>query len=128
MLGAAFVLTPGGTIACLTIAVGLNGFAWSGFSVNYLDVAPQHASVLMGLGNTFATLPGIVSPIISGYIVTTPTAEEWQIIFYITSAIYLFGCIFYGTFASGELQPWAINVEDVNRERAIEGHDNRSFQ
>jgi ACS family sodium-dependent inorganic phosphate cotransporter len=128
MLGAAFVLTPGGTIACLTIAVGLNGFAWSGFSVNYLDVAPQHASILMGLGNTFATLPGIVSPIISGYIVTTPTAEEWQIIFYITSAIYLFGCIFYGTFASGELQPWAINVEDVNRERAIEGHDNRSFQ
>ena len=39
------------------------------FSVNYLDVAPQHASVLMGIGNTFATLPGIVSPIITGYVV-----------------------------------------------------------
>jgi ACS family sodium-dependent inorganic phosphate cotransporter len=31
MLGAAFVLTPGGTITCLTLAVGLGGFAWSGF-------------------------------------------------------------------------------------------------
>lgn len=42
------------------------------FSVNHLDVAPQHASVLMGFSNTFATIPGIVSPIISGYIVATP--------------------------------------------------------
>lgn len=41
-------------------------------SVNHLDIAPQHASILMGLSNTFATLPGILSPIISGYIVTTP--------------------------------------------------------
>lgn len=39
------------------------------FSVNYLDIAPQHASVIMGIGNTFATLPGIVSPIITGYVV-----------------------------------------------------------
>lgn len=39
--------------------------------MNHLDVAPQHASVLMGISNTFATVPGIVSPIITGYIVTT---------------------------------------------------------
>lgn len=31
MLGAAFWLTPVGTITCLTLAVGLGGFAWSGF-------------------------------------------------------------------------------------------------
>lgn len=42
------------------------------FSVNHLDVAPQYASVLMGIGNTFATLPGIISPILSGYIVSKP--------------------------------------------------------
>lgn len=47
------------------------------FSVNYLDVAPQHASVLMGLGNTVGTLPGILSPIISGYIVTTPVSRQF---------------------------------------------------
>jgi ACS family sodium-dependent inorganic phosphate cotransporter len=39
------------------------------FSVNHLDLAPQHASVLMGLSNTVATLPGIISPVITGYIV-----------------------------------------------------------
>lgn len=38
-------------------------------SVNHLDIAPQHASVLMGISNTFATIPGIVSPVLTGYIV-----------------------------------------------------------
>ncbi|EFA03048.1 vesicular glutamate transporter 2.2 [Tribolium castaneum] len=132
MLGAAFWLTPAGTISCLTLAVGLGGFAWSGFSVNYLDVAPQHASVLMGLGNTVGTLPGILSPIISGYVVTTPTAQEWQIIFYIASGVYLFGCVFYGVFASGEVQPWAIQKEEGKgtpmKERETKGHDNKSFE
>lgn len=42
---------------------------FSFFSVNHLDVAPQHASVLMGISNTFATIPGIVSPALTGYIV-----------------------------------------------------------
>ncbi|KAF2887772.1 hypothetical protein ILUMI_18401, partial [Ignelater luminosus] len=72
MLAAAYLLSPIGSTICLTLAVGLGGFAWAGFGVNYLDIAPQHASVIMGIGNTFGTLPGILSPIISGYIVTTP--------------------------------------------------------
>lgn len=38
--------------------------------VNHLDIAPPHASVLMGYSNTFATVPGIISPALTGYIVT----------------------------------------------------------
>lgn len=72
MLATGFAGTAIGSTICLTLAVGLGAFAWAGFSVNHLDVAPQHASVLMGVSNTFATIPGIISPIISGYIVTTP--------------------------------------------------------
>ena len=33
--------------------------------------------------------------------------EQWQIVFYVAAAIYLFGAIFYLIFGSGELQPWA---------------------
>jgi ACS family sodium-dependent inorganic phosphate cotransporter len=39
------------------------------FSVNHLDIAPQHAGVLMGISNTVATLPGIISPLVTGFIV-----------------------------------------------------------
>lgn len=41
------------------------------------------------------------------------TAVEWQTVFYIAAAIYLFGAIFYGTFASGDLQPWAVEDQDL---------------
>lgn len=66
MFVASYVGGPAGALACLTFSVGLGGFAWAGFSVNHLDLAPQYASVLMGISNTFATIPGMVSPTLAG--------------------------------------------------------------
>ncbi|XP_044751569.1 sialin-like isoform X2 [Coccinella septempunctata] len=134
MMGTAYATSATVSMICLIMAVGLGAFAWAGFSVNHLDIAPTHASVLMGIGNSFATLPGIVSPILSGYIVTTPTKGEWQVVFYVTAAVYLFGCLFYWTFASGEVQSWAKESETLqpsNRLEKIEqqrGIDNQTFQ
>lgn len=56
-------------VVFLTISVGMNGFVYSGFFVNHLDIAPQYAGVLIGLSNTVATLPGIFSPLLTGIIV-----------------------------------------------------------
>ena len=70
MIAAGYVMTKTAAIVCLTLAVGLGGFAWAGFSVNHLDIAPPFASILMGVSNTFATLPGIISPALTGAIVT----------------------------------------------------------
>ncbi|XP_059471952.1 sialin-like [Neocloeon triangulifer] len=113
MMLAAYLLAPLEAVACLTVAVGLGGFAWSGFSVNHLDIAPQYASLLMGLSNTFATLPGIISPALTGIIVQNKSVEEWKIVFYIASGIYLVGAVIYAICASGERQPWAIDEEPI---------------
>lgn len=77
MILAAFLLDPVYSMVCITIAVGLGAFAWSGFAVNHLDIAPQYASILMGISNTFATIPGIVSPLLTGYIVVTPVRYKF---------------------------------------------------
>ena len=37
----AYVMTPVAAVTCITIAVGVGGFAWAGFPVNHLDIAPQ---------------------------------------------------------------------------------------
>lgn len=34
------------------------------------------------------------------------TADEWENVFIIASVVHFLGIIFYGIFASGELQPW----------------------
>ncbi|WAR04254.1 VGLU2-like protein [Mya arenaria] len=101
MIAAGYSTSRTSCMVCLTIAVGIGGFAWGGFSVNHLDIAPQFASILMGLSNTFATLPGIISPYLTGVIVTT------KIVFYLAAIIYIFGAIVYGLLASGVRQKWA---------------------
>lgn len=107
MVAAGYLMTREAGITCITIGVGIGGFAWAGFSVNHLDIAPQYASVLMGISNTFATLPGIISPSITGHIVSHQLASEWHIIFYIAAIIYLLGGMIYALCASGERQKWA---------------------
>ena len=54
-------------LTCLVITVASGGFA--AYSVNLLDLAPQYASLTLGVSNTIATLPGLISPTITGYIV-----------------------------------------------------------
>ncbi|XP_058795402.1 sialin-like [Phymastichus coffea] len=117
----ACVLKAEVAVSCITLAIGLGGFAWSGFCVNYLDIAPRHASVLFGIGNTVATLPGIISPVLTGHLVRDKTADEWRIVFLIASGFYIVGAIVYGLLASGEQQHWATKVSCSNNK----AHDSR---
>ncbi|KAJ1528764.1 hypothetical protein ONE63_007151 [Megalurothrips usitatus] len=134
MMVAAYMTAPWAIVLCITVAVGLGGFAWSAFSVNQLDIAPQYASVLMGISNTVATLPGMISPLITGYIVQDKTPSQWRTVFMISSAIYLIGALIYGTFASGERQPWAkeqfSDLVDKARKQRLErsGHSNEALE
>ncbi|UYV71568.1 hypothetical protein LAZ67_8003711 [Cordylochernes scorpioides] len=74
----------------------------------------QFAGVLMGISNCIATIPGIISPTIAGHITTHETQKEWQLVFFISAAIYIVGAAFYGGLASGERQPWAAQAEDYS--------------
>ncbi|KAJ8966523.1 hypothetical protein NQ317_009607, partial [Molorchus minor] len=58
--------------------------------VSYLEVAPNYASVILGIGNTFGSLPGIISPILTGYIVTNEHGtKDWKVVFCTAAGIYL---------------------------------------
>jgi len=52
--------------------------------------------------------------------------SEWQIVFYIASAIYLVGAIVYGIFASGERQSWAKDTPQSTR--TLKGESNSALE
>ncbi|GAB0100083.1 MFS domain-containing protein [Sergentomyia squamirostris] len=95
------------TIIYVTILVSADSFACAGYMINGLDIAPQYASVIMGMANSFGTFGGILSPILAGYIVTDGSKEQWQVVFFIIAGIGCFGTLFCGSFTRGNLQPWA---------------------
>lgn len=106
-------------VVLLVLSVGLSGFQYSGFIVNHVDIAPAYAGILFGISNALSAIGGFVSPIIVGEITKeAQTRTEWQIVFYMSAGIYIFGAIFYVIFASGDLQPWAVETVpiDINNE------------
>lgn len=88
------------TIMCVGYALG--AFVTGGFAVNHMDVAPNHAGKLMGITNTFATIPGIIGVTVSGFILET--TGSWALVFQVAGAVTVFGLVFYLLFASGEKQ------------------------
>ncbi|KAI1241137.1 hypothetical protein IHE44_0009600 [Lamprotornis superbus] len=117
MIGPAVFLVAAGFIGCnyalavafVTISTTLGGFCTSGYSINHLDIAPSYAGILLGITNSFATIPGMMGPVIAKNLTHNNTVGEWQMVFYIAASINLFGAIFFALFASGEVQDWAVS-------------------
>nr|XP_023017750.1 sialin-like [Leptinotarsa decemlineata] len=112
LLMAAFFASPLESTIFFILAVGCGGASLSGFSVNVLDIGRKYAAIIFGFSNTIACIPGIVSPIIAGYIVRDETnADQWRIIFYISCGVYVSATMFYVCFASGQTEPWSEESE-----------------
>ncbi len=87
-------------VSLATLSIGGSALGLSGFGVNHLDVGPRYAGVLMGISNTFATLPGIVGVAAVGFIVQATGSYSGA--FYLAAAVYLVGFISFDLWASGE--------------------------
>lgn len=88
------------TVMCIGNALG--AFVTGGFAVNHMDIAPNHAGKLMGITNTFATIPGIIGVTVSGFILEA--TGSWALVFQVAGAVTIFGLVFYLVFARGEKQ------------------------
>lgn len=83
-----------------TISVGGTSIGMGGWGVNHLDVAPRYAGILMGISNTFATLPGIIGVALTGFVVQA--TGSYSGVFYLAALVYLIGLIAYLVWGSGE--------------------------
>ncbi|KAL6049047.1 Solute carrier family 17 member 5 [Balamuthia mandrillaris] len=107
-------------LTLMTISVGAIGINAAGSSVNNLDIAPNYAGVLGGITNTAATVPGILSPTITGLILgekETADVSRWRIVFYIAAGFYVAGMVVWWMWASGKQQiPRPTTTKDTKTE------------
>ena len=89
-------------LALLYLTLGLGAVATSaaGFLVNHLDIGPRYAGVLMGVTNTIGTIPGILAPAITGFIIQF--TGSWDPVFYLAASISTVGLLIWLLFATGE--------------------------
>jgi ACS family sodium-dependent inorganic phosphate cotransporter len=96
MLAARDVSSPAIALVLLCGATGALGCTWSGYAPNSLDIAPRHAALLTGFSNTFATIPGIVGVVITGWLVDV--TGTYSAAFVLTASVGAVGAIVYALF------------------------------
>ncbi|XP_019726374.1 sialin isoform X2 [Hippocampus comes] len=112
------------TIAFFTLTSATGGTSGAGVFMNQIDIAPRYAGFLLGITNTFGTIPGVIAPIVTGYFTKDHTMEGWRKVFWVSATVNVCAAVFYMLFGSGEVQPWAIpedeaNVDEGKRTRSV---------
>ena len=95
-----FAHTAVQAVILATVSIGGTAIGMGGWGVNHLDVAPRYAGILMGISNTFATLPGIIGVAATGFIVQA--TGSYSDVFYLAAAVYLVGLVAFDVWGSGE--------------------------
>lgn len=101
------------TVTFLTLSAAIGGTTASGVLINQIDIAPRYAGFLLGITNTFGTIPGVLAPIVIGYLTEDHTLGAWRKVFWLAAGINISGAIFYLVFGSAKLQSWAITEEEA---------------
>ncbi|KAK5883235.1 hypothetical protein CesoFtcFv8_019589 [Champsocephalus esox] len=74
-------------VTFLTLSTTLGGFTAPGVNINQIDIAPRYAGFLMGISNTFGTIPGVLAPIATGYFTEGHTMAGWMKVFWMAAGI-----------------------------------------
>ncbi|XP_076803041.1 sialin-like isoform X1 [Clavelina lepadiformis] len=95
-------------IAFFTMSVAFNALTVPGCKANTIDIAPKYGGIVYGISNTVANISGFLAPQVVGLLLLDGNnLGQWQLVFWISAAFYLFGAVMYLIFGSGVEQSWA---------------------
>jgi ACS family sodium-dependent inorganic phosphate cotransporter len=82
------------------MASGSNALYLAGVFTNHLDIAPNYAGILHGVGNSAGSVAGIVGPPLVGSLVAA--TSSWNSAFLLVAAVNTVGTLIWVTFATGK--------------------------
>lgn len=108
-------------IALLVISMFSYGLESGGSLPTVADMTNEYPATVFGFGNTFASMTGIVAPLVAGALIEAGHKEadvhaaetrSWDLIFFSSAAICFAGGIFFVLTASAERQLWGHKRRD----------------
>ncbi|XP_074930276.1 LOW QUALITY PROTEIN: sialin [Gadus morhua] len=106
-------------VALLCVSATVGGISAAGVFINQIDIAPRYAGVLLGITNTFGTIPGVLAPIVTGYLTEDHTLTGWRNVFWVSAGVNALGALIFTCMGSGVIQTWALTEEErAEEERA----------
>lgn len=122
LLGAAFFLLMAGFVAknivqgiiFITCALGLNALSTVGMSVAHFDINTEFAGIIFGMGNTAATLTGIIGVQATGFILAR--THNWSLVFLLAAFHYVLGTIVWLILAHPDRKLILSEDYDTNKE------------
>jgi len=94
------ITEPVTAVSLMCGALGTMAFTWAGYSPNHLDIAPRYADVLMGITNTFGTLPGVIGVAVTGWLIDV--TGTYDAAFVLAAAMNVAGAVVWIVWAKGE--------------------------
>jgi ACS family sodium-dependent inorganic phosphate cotransporter len=89
--------------ALITVGLGLSALSLGAVSVNHLDIAPRHAGMVFGAGNTAATLAGLVSVPLTGWVLQR--TASWPLVFGLIAAHFVVGSVMWAAWVGDKPLP-----------------------
>ena len=108
------------------LAIGLSIHRISltgGYYFSHSELAGPYSGVLFGVTNTFAQIPGFITPLLVSTMTPNGNLQEWYNVFTLGGCVYIFGGLVYLFFGKCERQPWAKENEVLEEEREV-NHSN----
>ena len=106
---------PMTTVALISVAIGLNSFSLAGLYCNHQDLSPRYASILLGMTNTVASIPGVIGVAAAGIILDQ--THSWELSLFVPSiACFVMGTAAFTLFGSAQ----GVDFDDAEPNRPFE--------
>ena len=102
LVGRGAALSPGLAVALFVVVLGAQSLGQAGFVANMSDIAPTGAGRMFGLCNTFGSLSGVASAIVTGKLLAT--TGGFAAVFQLTAGFYVAGAAAWLALCTSERQ------------------------
>ncbi|XP_026867484.1 sialin isoform X1 [Electrophorus electricus] len=104
-------------VTFLTVSTTIGGISAAGVFMNQIDIAPRYAGMLLGITNTFGTIPGVLAPIAVGHLAKNRSLVGWRNVFCLSAGVSAIGALVFTLFGSGRIQRWAVREHGTDADR-----------